>query len=223
MPRTPRASFPCVHSLYLAKDQDKQVRRLAERWERTVSELMREALADYLAKNERTRRKLGAEEREPSRGETRSAILQRADERREQRGVPSAPTMRGPGMTLTTPLVYWQASFRMSPRDEERTPYDDNVVPLAVDDEGEPFEPPANAAGWRVLVQRWQRGEAEPCYTPEGYALVLPLGATHAELCQAVWRQTGRYHLQLIDEHGRVLRCRAVRVPLGYASEWDDD
>jgi hypothetical protein len=221
MPRTPRTRFPCVHSLYLSAAQDAELRRFVDKSGHTASEVMREALGRYLRDQDPA--ELRDDAREPTRGETRRTILERAAERRHARGPGVAPPLRGPGYELTTPLVLWQPP-PLGWVEPEGSPYDRNPVPLAIDDQGEPFDPPANAYGWRVVHQVWRKGPLQPLRTPAGYEMVLPLATTHAQfLDAAIHHRPGAYHLFLVDDKSRVLRFSPVYIPLGDAVHWQDE
>ncbi len=71
--------------------------------------------------------------------------------------------------------------------------------PMANDGSGEPVAPPSNAIGWRVLMQRRERGPLQE-FKLRGVPLVLDLGAKHHELAFAVGERAGAYYLQPIDE-----------------------
>src|SRR5262249_39190358 len=101
VPRTPRISFPSVHSLYLSEEQDARLRRFAERRGRTASELMRRALDEYLARTTPKPEPTG-----PTRAETREAIAAAARARRASRGPGYAPPWRGQRVEDGTPV--WQ-------------------------------------------------------------------------------------------------------------------
>ncbi len=69
---------------------------------------------------------------------------------------------------------------------------------LAFNVNGEPFEAPANAAGWRVRRLK-QKGAPEVVYGRDGLPLVLPLDADLDDLRTEVGA-AGRYRLDPVDE-----------------------
>nr|HEX4316246.1 hypothetical protein [Kofleriaceae bacterium] len=72
---------------------------------------------------------------------------------------------------------------------------------LAFNINGEAFEVPANASGWRVRKMR-AKGSPEVVYAREGQPLVLPISAEIADL-RAEVDSTGRYRLDLVDQNNR--------------------
>jgi hypothetical protein len=214
MPRALRRSFPCVHSLYLSVEQDEELRDFADRAETTVSEVMREALAEFLARNAKRPSRSGHEPSE----EARLAIAESARLRKQARGPARAPAL--PGMVLSGDLAIWQPPPGLQPSRKVR--YAKREFPMANDCNGNPVEPPANAVAWRVLVRRHEGGSLSE-YRRRGAPLVLDLRVKHHEFVYAVSNQAAAFYLEPIDEHGRVLRFTRVYVPLGDSTNWDDD
>ncbi len=85
---------------------------------------------------------------------------------------------------------------------------------LAYDAEGDRFEVPANAAGWRVRRFRnvGARGAPEVVFGDDGRPLVLPVDAGIDEFRGAVAAVPGRYRLDPVDTHGRAIE----KVPAAY-------
>ena len=81
---------------------------------------------------------------------------------------------------------------------------------LAFNINGEAFEVPANATGWRVRRMR-PKGAPEVVYAREGQPLVLPITAGMDEL-RAEVETTGRYSLDPIDHNNRSI----ADAPCGY-------
>lgn len=81
---------------------------------------------------------------------------------------------------------------------------------LAFNINGEAFEVPANAAGWRVRRMR-AKGSPEVVYAREGQPLVLPISAEIADL-RAEVDSTGRYRLDLVDQNNKAIEG----APSGY-------
>jgi hypothetical protein len=81
---------------------------------------------------------------------------------------------------------------------------------LAFNINGEAFEVPAHATGWRVRRMR-HKGSPEVVYGRDGLPLVLPISAQMEEL-RAEVDSTGRYRLDLVDAENKVI----VGVPSGY-------
>jgi hypothetical protein len=81
---------------------------------------------------------------------------------------------------------------------------------LAFNINGEAFEVPANATGWRVRRMR-QKGSPEVVYGRDGMPLVLPISAQLDEL-RAEVDTTGRYRLDLVDQDNKAL----AGAPSGY-------
>lgn len=81
---------------------------------------------------------------------------------------------------------------------------------LAFNINGEAFEVPANAAGWRVRKMR-AKGSPEVVYAREGQPLVLPISAEIADL-RAEVDTTGRYRLDLVDQNNKPIEG----APSGY-------
>jgi hypothetical protein len=72
---------------------------------------------------------------------------------------------------------------------------------LAYNLNGEPFEVPGAAVGWRVRKLK-SKGAPEVVYGNEGTPLVLPIHADMDDLRREA-RSEGRYRLDAIDEHSR--------------------
>lgn len=81
---------------------------------------------------------------------------------------------------------------------------------LAYNINGEAFEVPAHATGWRVRRMR-AKGSPEVVYSREGTPLVLPIDAELEDLRREV-DVTGRYRLDLVDQHNKAI----ADVPSGY-------
>lgn len=81
---------------------------------------------------------------------------------------------------------------------------------LAFNINGEAFEVPANASGWRVRKMR-AKGSPEVVYAREGQPLVLPISAEIADLRSEV-DTTGRYRLDLVDQNNKPIEG----APSGY-------
>ncbi len=81
---------------------------------------------------------------------------------------------------------------------------------LAFNINGEAFEVPANASGWRVRKMR-AKGSPEVVYAREGQPLVLPIGAELDDLRGEV-DTTGRYRLDLVDQNNKPIEG----APSGY-------
>jgi hypothetical protein len=74
---------------------------------------------------------------------------------------------------------------------------------LAFNINGEAFDLPATATGWRVRRMK-QRGAPEVVYSKDGVPLVVPIEAGIEELRQLV-PTPGRYRLDAIDDRGRTV------------------
>jgi hypothetical protein len=84
---------------------------------------------------------------------------------------------------------------------------------LAFNINGEAFEVPANATGWRVRRMR-PKGAPEVVYAREGQPLVLPITAGMDEL-RAEVETTGRYRLDPVDHNSKSIAdapCAYVQV-----------
>jgi hypothetical protein len=81
---------------------------------------------------------------------------------------------------------------------------------LAYNINGEAFEVPANATGWRVRRMR-AKGAPEVVYGRDGTPLVLPIDAELDELRSEV-DVSGRYRLDLVDQNNKAL----ASAPSGY-------
>ena len=84
---------------------------------------------------------------------------------------------------------------------------------LAFNYNGEPFEVPAVATGWRVrrMKQKGEKGAPEVVYGRSGQPLVLPIEAGLDDL-KAEVDASGRYRLDPVDDHGKAI----VSSPSGY-------
>ncbi|MFT3693833.1 MAG: hypothetical protein QM831_11870 [Kofleriaceae bacterium] len=90
---------------------------------------------------------------------------------------------------------------------------------LAFNINGETFDLPANAAGWRVRRMK-QRGAPEVVYGKDGVPMVVPLDANLDEL-RSIVGTPGRYRLDAIDERGRTvenLPAAYVVIPVADAA-----
>lgn len=81
---------------------------------------------------------------------------------------------------------------------------------LAFNINGEAFEVPANATGWRVRKMR-AKGSPEVVYAREGQPLVLPIDAD-MEALRAEVDTNGRYRLDLVDQNNKAIPT----APSGY-------
>ena len=81
---------------------------------------------------------------------------------------------------------------------------------LAFNINGEGFEVPAHATGWRVRRMR-QKGSPEVVYGRDGLPLLLPISAQMEDLRSEV-DTTGRYRVDLIDADNKSI----VGAPSGY-------
>jgi hypothetical protein len=81
---------------------------------------------------------------------------------------------------------------------------------LAFNINGEGFEVPAHATGWRVRRMR-SKGSPEVVYGRDGLPLVLPISAQMEEL-RAEVDTTGRYRLDLVDTDNKPI----AGAPSGY-------
>lgn len=77
--------------------------------------------------------------------------------------------------------------------------------PLAFNIDGEAFELPPTAAGWRVKRLRAGKGAPELVYNSDGLPLVVPLETDMDELRRIVG-VSGKYRLDPVDEEHRVLK-----------------
>ena len=75
---------------------------------------------------------------------------------------------------------------------------------LAFNINGEAFDLPATAMGWRVRRMRQGRGAPEVVYSKDGVPLVVPVEAGLEELRQIVGAP-GRYRLDAIDDRGKTV------------------
>ena len=75
---------------------------------------------------------------------------------------------------------------------------------LAFNANGEPFDLPDAATGWRVRRLRGGRGAPELVYGRDGRPLTLGIDAGMDELRDAV-EQSGRYRLDAVDDDGKVV------------------
>jgi hypothetical protein len=74
---------------------------------------------------------------------------------------------------------------------------------LAYNLNGEPFDVPGAAVGWRVRKLK-SKGAPEVVYGSEGTPLVLPIDADMDDLRREA-RTEGRYRLDTLDEHSRTI------------------
>jgi hypothetical protein len=74
---------------------------------------------------------------------------------------------------------------------------------LAFNLNGEPFELPSAAVGWRVRKMK-PKGAPEVVYSRDGVPLILPIDADIDDLRRAA-RSEGRFRLDPVDEHNRML------------------
>lgn len=81
---------------------------------------------------------------------------------------------------------------------------------LAFNINGEAFEVPPQATGWRVRKMR-AKGSPEVVYAREGQPLVLPISAEIDDL-RAEVDTTGRYRLDLVDQNNKAIEG----APSGY-------
>lgn len=79
------------------------------------------------------------------------------------------------------------------------------MLPLAFNSEGDPFDVPAAAVGWRVKRHQPGRGAPELVYSSAGLPLVIPIEAGIDELHQAVVTP-GKYRLDPVDDYERVIK-----------------
>jgi hypothetical protein len=80
-----------------------------------------------------------------------------------------------------------------------------NHCPLAINQQGEPFDVPNEARGWRVRRQS-QGGRGTPMLVRiEGKPLRLELDATYEDLLEAVDGVPGVYRLDPVDEYGNLV------------------
>lgn len=130
MPRAERHSFPIVHSLYLSREQDARLRRLARRSGKTLSETLRSALEAFFAAQGVAGGNTDAERPEPTRSQTREKIAEAARKRKRERGPRNAPVW--PGQHVAGGTVIWQ------PPPHFAAPGDDGELELARDRDGLP-------------------------------------------------------------------------------------
>lgn len=76
-------------------------------------------------------------------------------------------------------------------------------APLAYNNDGDSFEPPATAVSWRVKRIR-PRGAPELVYGVDGTPLLVPLSITGDKL-EDIVREPGRYRLDPVDKQKRVV------------------
>jgi len=82
---------------------------------------------------------------------------------------------------------------------------------------GEPFEVPNTAGGWRVRRLK-PKGAPDVVYGLEGIPLVLPIDSDMADLRREA-RTEGRYRLDLVDDHNRVIPNTPAAYVCIHASE----
>src|SRR5690349_21619082 len=76
---------------------------------------------------------------------------------------------------------------------------------LAFNMNGEAFEVPAAAIGWRVRRMKL-KGAPEVVYGRDGVPLVIPLDADIDDIRREVGGTVGRYRLDPVDEHHKPLQ-----------------
>jgi hypothetical protein len=81
---------------------------------------------------------------------------------------------------------------------------------LAFNLNGEPFEVPSAAIGWRVRKMK-PKGAPEVVYSRDGVPLILPIDADIDDLRRSA-RSEGRFRLDPVDEHNRMI----VNASAGY-------
>lgn len=81
-------------------------------------------------------------------------------------------------------------------------------VAVAFNQQGEPFDVPPSATGWRVRRSRL-KGPPEVVYSLDGAPLVLPLDADLQDLRREA-RIPGRYRLEAIDDRQQVIEGAQV-------------
>ncbi len=82
---------------------------------------------------------------------------------------------------------------------------------LAFNMNGEPFELPATATGWRVRRMK-QKGAPEVVYGRDGLPLVVPIDAELEDLRHEVGGTTGRYRLDPVEGHRPIPNAPAAYV-----------
>lgn len=201
MPRAERHSFPMVHSLYLSREQDARLRRLARKSGKTVSETLRAALDAFFEAQGLAPGPADVERPEPTRAQTRAKIADAARARKRERGPRNAPVW--PGQRVAGGTAIWQPPPHFAP------PGDDGELELARDRDGLPFEPPPNAVAWLVLYQRRAQDQAQPyAWNDNGQRLLIRLDTSIAQFSRLVGRRMGWFTLQLVDRQGRLLRAK---------------
>ena len=88
---------------------------------------------------------------------------------------------------------------------------------LAYNLNGEPFEVPGAATGWRVRKLK-AKGAPEVVYGRDGIPLVLPIDADMDDLRREV-RGEGRYRVDALDEHSKPI----AGCPAGYVCIHDGE
>jgi hypothetical protein len=79
------------------------------------------------------------------------------------------------------------------------------MIPLAFNFDGEAFELPPTAVGWRVKRLRAGKGAPELVYNSDGLPLVIPLETDMEDLRRTIV-VPGKYRLDPVDEEHRVLK-----------------
>lgn len=87
---------------------------------------------------------------------------------------------------------------------------------LAFNINGEAFEVPPNATGWRVRRMR-AKGSPEVVYGRDGMPLVLPIDAELDDLRSEV-NTSGRYRLDLVDQNNKAI----TDMPSGYVQVYPE-
>jgi hypothetical protein len=83
------------------------------------------------------------------------------------------------------------------------------MIPLAFDIDGEAFELPTTAVGWRVKRLRQGKGAPELVYGSDGVPLVVSLDADIDELRRIVVAP-GKYRLDPVDDQHRAIKSAEV-------------
>jgi hypothetical protein len=92
------------------------------------------------------------------------------------------------------------------------------MIPLAFNFDGEAFELPPTAVGWRVKRLRQGKGAPELVYGADGVPLVVPLETDIEELRRIVVAP-GKYRLDPVDDQHRVIKSADVAYVCVRASD----
>lgn len=199
MPRARRYSFPAVHSLYLSHAQDTRLRRFATKTNRSVSEIMRAALNEYLAGATSHRRREPNDE--PSPADTRHAIAESARARKFARPPRNAGVW--PNQQVADRTQIWTAPPAW-PAEDAAQPY-----PLAYDHQGHPFEPPPNAVAWLALHQAHATAQPVPLtWRGSSQHVLIALETSRVQLIRLLGRRPGWWILHPVDNEGRLLKTK---------------